>query len=349
MLQVIKPVTDIEKLKYPIGRFEYGKEYSNNEIKKAIQDIQSLPTKLRELTFSLTNVQLEQSYRPGAWTAKQIVNHFPDVYINAFIRTKWLLTEDNPTIKTYDENACALLADSRFPDLNVSLDIFSSLVERWVFLLANTPANDFKKTLYHPEYNNTISLSELVAMYAWHGYHHLEHLRIIRDQPTLDEPEITLREIRQEDNASLAEVIRRSMEEHKINKPNSAYFDQSLDSLFELFSGTPRSCYFVAEIDGEILGGAGIFPTDQLPENYCELIKMYLKKSARGKGIGKELFMRCSQKAKELSYQKIYIESRDELTQAINFYEKLGFIYLESPLGNSGHTHTNIWMLKKID
>jgi len=169
---------DIEKLKYPIGRFEYGKPYSYAETKSMIEEIKTLPSRLERIILSLSDDQLELSYRPGAWTARQLINHLGDVYINAYMRTKWLLTEDNPTIKTYDENACVALPYSTYMIIT-SLNIISNLIRRWVFLLKNVPEIDYKRSLYHPEYNVSICLSELVAMYAWHGNHHLAHLEII--------------------------------------------------------------------------------------------------------------------------------------------------------------------------
>ena len=159
---------------------------------------------------------------------------------------------------------------------------------------------------------------------------------------------IVLREITHWDNYALAAVIRGTMDEFKINKPNTVYFEPSTDSLFELFKSVAGAHYFVAVLNGEIAGGAGIFPTAQLPPGVCELVKMYLKSSARGRGIGKELIAKCLQKAKELQYKQIYLESRNELIRAVGLYEKFGFQLLKAPMGNSGHTHTDIWMIKSI-
>jgi putative acetyltransferase len=164
----------------------------------------------------------------------------------------------------------------------------------------------------------------------------------------LQTEQIIFRDIKQEDNASLANVIRRTMEEYKINKPKTVYYEPTTDRLFELFHFTPGSIYLVAEVNGEIIGGAGIFPTDQLTDGCCELVKLYLKKNARGKGTGRALVAKCLQRAKGLRYNKVYLESNHELTQAIRLYEKFGFKHLKSPLGNSGHTRTDVWMLKDL-
>ena len=156
---------------------------------------------------------------------------------------------------------------------------------------------------------------------------------------------IVYRELRQSDNPAIANIIRRTMEEFKINKPGTVYFEASTDHLFELFQPVEGSYYFIVELNGEIAGGAGIFPTDQLPDGVCELVKMYISPSARGKGIGKELINRCISKARELNYHGIYLESMFELKQALRLYEYFGFKYLDKPMGNSTHI-TDLWLLK---
>ena len=156
------------------------------------------------------------------------------------------------------------------------------------------------------------------------------------------------REIKYEDNPALAGVIKSTMEEFKINKPGTIYYEPTTDHLFELFQSTPGSNYFVVELNDEIAGGAGIFPTDQLPEGVCELVKMYIAPAARGKGIAKELIRLCITRAKELNYHTIYLESMVELKKAVKLYEYFGFQYLDKPMGNSRHTSTDTWMIKDI-
>ena len=158
----------------------------------------------------------------------------------------------------------------------------------------------------------------------------------------------SIREIRQNDNADLAKIIRSSLVEFNANKLGTVYFDESTDHLFELFSKTPGSFYFVAEKDGKILGGAGIFPTSNLPEGVCELVKMYLSPEARGKGLGWKMIQHCLDTAKEHGFTHVYLESMPELKKAVSVYEKFGFEYLKGPLGNSGHTGCGIWMVKAI-
>ena len=159
---------------------------------------------------------------------------------------------------------------------------------------------------------------------------------------------IILRNIMRADNAALANVIRTTMEEFDINKPNTVYFEPTTDALFELFQAAEGSNYFVVELNGQVAGGAGIFPTNQLPHATCELVKMYLSAAARGKGIGKQLIAKCLARAKELDYKQVYLESSSELRQAIGLYEKFGFQYLNAPMGNSGHIDTDTWMIKNI-
>ncbi len=160
--------------------------------------------------------------------------------------------------------------------------------------------------------------------------------------------DILIRPIQLSDNTAMANILRRTMEEFGVNKPGTVYFDESTDHLFELFQSTPSSAYFIAEKNGEILGGAGIYPTEGLPEGTCELVKMYLSPNARGMGLGKQMIERCLQAAKEIGYSAIYLESMPELKKAISVYEKFGFEFLKAPMGNSGHTYCEVWMLLKL-
>jgi putative acetyltransferase len=158
---------------------------------------------------------------------------------------------------------------------------------------------------------------------------------------------IKLRTIQPTDNKQLASIIRTVFEEHDAAKPGTVYYDPTTDDLYSLFQ-TPRSIYWVAEIDGQMAGGAGIFPTPGLPGNCCEFVKFYLASSARGKGIGRKLMEQCINSAKELGYTQVYIESIPEFKAAITLYEKMGFQSLNAPLGNSGHFGCDIWMLKSL-
>jgi putative acetyltransferase len=159
---------------------------------------------------------------------------------------------------------------------------------------------------------------------------------------------VVIRTIHPEDNVAIAKIIRESLAEFGANKPGTVYYDDSTDHLFELFRSTPNSIYFIAEKAGEVIGGAGIFPTEGLPEGTCELVKMYLRKDVRGIGLGRSMIEKCITTAQELGYTKMYIESMPELKKALSVYEKFGFEYLKGPLGNSGHTGCDRWMLKVL-
>ena len=162
------------------------------------------------------------------------------------------------------------------------------------------------------------------------------------------ENQVIIRTIQQKDNAVLAKIIRNALAEFGANKPGTVYYDPTTDHLFEVFNSTPNSIYFIAEKDGEMIGGAGIYPTDALPEATCELVKMYLKPEARGMGWGRTLIEKCLSVATEFGYKQIYLESMPELKKALSVYEKFGFRYLKGPMGNSGHTGCDLWMLKKL-
>ncbi len=162
-------------------------------------------------------------------------------------------------------------------------------------------------------------------------------------------PTVTIRPIQENDNTDLAIIIRNALAEFGANKPGTVFFDPTTDELYELFQ-TAGSFYFVAEDeDGQLLGGGGIFPTEGLPDGTCELVKMYLTKNARGKGLGKLMIEHCLAWAKENGYTQVYLETMPELKQALKVYELFGFEYLDGPLGNSGHFGCDRWMLKKMN
>ncbi|HET6559616.1 MAG TPA: GNAT family N-acetyltransferase [Prolixibacteraceae bacterium] len=158
---------------------------------------------------------------------------------------------------------------------------------------------------------------------------------------------ITIRTIQPSDNRELAVIVRDTLTEFGANVPGTVYFDPTTDALFELFQ-TPKSAYFIAEAEGKLLGGGGVYPTEDLPSNTCELVKMYLLPEARGLGLGRTLIEQCLQTAKEFGFEQVYLETLPELRMAVKTYEKFGFEYLCSPLGNSKHFGCGLWMLKKL-
>jgi putative acetyltransferase len=156
-----------------------------------------------------------------------------------------------------------------------------------------------------------------------------------------------IRPIQPSDNIALAKVIRDALTEFGANKPGTVYFDPTTDALYELFR-TNGAYYFVATIDDELVGGCGIYPTENLPEGTCELVKLYLKSSARGTGLGKKLMLQSMEWAKANGYNQVYLESMPELTKAVSIYENVGFSRIHQPLGNSGHGGCDIWMTKQL-
>lgn len=159
---------------------------------------------------------------------------------------------------------------------------------------------------------------------------------------------IQIRPIELNDNLALAKVIRGALEEFGANKPGTVYFDPTTDALFQLFNATPGAYYYVALKDNELVGGAGIFPTENLPKGTCELVKLYLHKDARGTGLGKQLLIKAMGWAKENGYTQVYLESMPELSKAVTIYENVGFKRINHPLGNSGHCGCDIWMIKDL-
>ncbi len=159
--------------------------------------------------------------------------------------------------------------------------------------------------------------------------------------------ELIIRTIHIQDNEAIAKVIRGALTEFGANKPGTVFYDATTDHLFELFQ-TPGAIYYIAELNGTLVGGAGIFPTAGLPEKTCELVKLYLHKDVRGIGLGKQLLLKSMQWAKENGYVQVYLESMPELSKAVSIYEKLGFKKIHHALGNSGHDGCDIWMIKNL-
>lgn len=162
------------------------------------------------------------------------------------------------------------------------------------------------------------------------------------------EPDIQIRTIEKRDNPALAKIIRQTLAEFGADHPGTVYYDESTDRLSTLFK-VPGSVYFVAEQNGEILGGGGIYPTEGLSPDTCELVKMYLLPAARGKGLGIGLLQKCIDFARGYGYKNIYLESMPELSKAVSLYQKVGFKSLDGPLGQSGHFGCGIWMILNLE
>ena len=160
--------------------------------------------------------------------------------------------------------------------------------------------------------------------------------------------QITYRRLEKGDNPVIAALIRTVLEEFHIDRPGTSYTDPKTDDLFSLFV-VPRSVYYVAQKDGIIVGGCGIFPTTGLPGDCTELVKYYVLNGERGHGIGKKLMELCIEKARQFGYGRLYLETVPELGDAIRIYEKAGFEHITSAMGNSGHIFCNVWMLKDLN
>jgi len=159
--------------------------------------------------------------------------------------------------------------------------------------------------------------------------------------------DIIFRQIEEKDNKEIADLIRTVFREFNIHRPGTVYFDPTTDNLFELFRAS-GSEYLIAEEDGIIIGGCGVYPTPGLPEGCAELVKFYLSASQRGNGIGWTLLEKSFDYAKKSGYRQMYLESLPELSRAITLYEKAGFRFIEGPMGKSGHFGCNIWMIKDL-
>lgn len=170
-------MSESESLRYPTGRFTFESGGSAEVRRAAIATIAGFPETLRAVASSLSEAQLATRYRDGGWTARQVVHHVADSHINAYVRTKWMLTEQQPTIKAYDEKAWAELPDATGAPIDLSLALLTTVHERWIYLLEAQPDEAFARELVHPV-SGPMSLDKLVQMYAWHGAHHLAHIRI---------------------------------------------------------------------------------------------------------------------------------------------------------------------------
>lgn len=165
--------------RYPAGEFVWPQEVTADDRRRMIAEIAEAPAKLRAAVAGLTDAQLDTPYRDGGWTVRQVVHHLPDSHLNAYIRFKLALTEQEPTIKPYEQQLWAELPDSKTALIDISLDLLESLHQRWVLTLrAMTPA-DFARTLRHPELG-VVRLDRYLASYAWHGRHHVAHITELR-------------------------------------------------------------------------------------------------------------------------------------------------------------------------
>lgn len=168
-------------LRYPIGKYE-PQPFSEQQKQEWLNDIKFLPLALENAILNLDALQLETPYREGGWTSKQVVHHVADSHINAYCRFKLGLTEDNPTIKPYEEGLWANLHDTHNTPVNISITLLHALHVRLHEVLRNISDEEFNRTIFHPEHKKEITLWYLLGMYAWHGKHHTAHITSLRER-----------------------------------------------------------------------------------------------------------------------------------------------------------------------
>lgn len=172
---------DETRLRYPVGKFEFPQSVSPADMAQFLDQIAEAPAKLRAAVSGLNDGQLDTPYRPGGWTVRQVVHHVPDSHMNSYARFRLALTEDSPVIKPYEEARWAELADARTMPIEPSLALLESLHARWVVLLRSLSSKEWARTFRHPELGE-VSLEKNAALYAWHGRHHVAHIRSLRER-----------------------------------------------------------------------------------------------------------------------------------------------------------------------
>jgi uncharacterized damage-inducible protein DinB len=174
-------VAAMNDVRYPIGRFTPDPNPTPETRNRHIQQISGVPSRMRRAVAGLNENQLNTPYREGGWTVRQVVHHVPDSHLNAYIRFKWAMTEDSPTIKPYDEVAWAELKDSQLTPVEVSLTLLESLHARWTTLLQSLKAEDFQRKFTHPD-SGPHDVDWLLSLYSWHGSHHVAHITSLRER-----------------------------------------------------------------------------------------------------------------------------------------------------------------------
>jgi DinB superfamily len=168
-------------LRYPIGKFHFAGPLTDEQKQTCLEEIAQAPAKLRSAVQGLSDVHLDTAYRPGGWTVRQVVHHLPDSHLNSYVRFKLALTENEPTIKTYAEDRWAELDDTKTTPVEVSLTLLESLHDRWMRLLRSLTPEEWQRTFRHPDMG-AMNLEKTLALYAWHGRHHVSHITSLRDR-----------------------------------------------------------------------------------------------------------------------------------------------------------------------
>lgn len=168
---------NLEPLRYPIGKYQAPEHVSPQQIEHWIAEIEAYPAQLAAAVQGMTDAALDTPYRPGGWTVRQVIHHLVDSHMNSYIRFKWTLTEEQPTIKAYEEHLWAELPEAKSAPVSISLDLLTALHRRWVLMLRNMTEADWTKAYFHPESKKWVPLAKNLGLYAWHGKHHLAHIQ----------------------------------------------------------------------------------------------------------------------------------------------------------------------------
>lgn len=167
--------------RYPIGKFSFNGPLTPEQKQQFLNDIEQTPSRLRAAVKGLSDAQLNTPYRDGGWTVRQVVHHVPDSHMNSYIRFKLALTEDEPTIRPYMEDRWAELPEAKNAPIEVSLALLDSLHERWTLFLRKLTDADWKRNFRHPDLG-LMSLEKTLALYAWHGRHHVAHVTVLKEK-----------------------------------------------------------------------------------------------------------------------------------------------------------------------
>lgn len=170
-----------QDLRYPIGEFQRVETLTDEQRAACVSQIEEMPARLASAVAGLTPAQLDTPYRPGGWTVRQLVHHIADSHMNAMTRFKLALTESEPTIKTYEEQLWAELADTKTPPIESSLTLLENLHKRWVILLRSLTPADWPRKFRHPGWG-LATVDFLLAQYAWHSRHHVAHITSLRER-----------------------------------------------------------------------------------------------------------------------------------------------------------------------
>ena len=177
----MEPQTTTEDLRYPTGKYQ-PQPFSEKQKENWLNDLKFLPQELELAIQNLDEAQLQTPYREGGWTVQQLVHHIADSHINAYVRFKLGLTENNPSIKPYEEKEWANLNDVNTVPINVSITMLHALHRRWVTTLKALSDEQWQRTVFHPEQKKEMTLWFLLGMYAWHGKHHVKHITALRER-----------------------------------------------------------------------------------------------------------------------------------------------------------------------